>query len=86
MRTEDFPTLDPIVKFERKGVAATKFIISPDPLSSDHAERWRKLFANAPRLLAIAEGVLTTLNYPRGSEAQVRCLEEVGQDARALIE
>lgn len=26
--------------------------------------------------------ILTTLSYPRGSEAQIRCLEEVGQDVR----
>lgn len=37
-------------------------------------------------LLAVAEGVLTSLEYPRGSEAQVRCLEEVGQDARHAID
>jgi len=28
--------------------------------------------------------IKTCLSYPRGSEAQVRCLEEVGQDAAYL--
>lgn len=27
-----------------------------------------------------AEGIKTCLSYPRGSEAQVRCLEEIGED------
>lgn len=31
----------------------------------------------------LKNGVLTCLKYPRGSEAQIRCLEEVGQDAEA---
>lgn len=39
------------------------------------------LRAERDLLRSIAEGVLTCLKYPRGSEAQVRCLEEVGQDA-----
>jgi len=34
----------------------------------------------------IVENVITCLEYPRGSEAQVRCLEEVGQDARAALD
>lgn len=86
MKTEDLTTLNPTIKFEQKGIAATKFIISPDPSDFEHALRWQELFTKAPRLLAVAEGILTTLSYPRGSEAQVRCLEEVGQDVRALIE
>jgi len=36
-------------------------------------------------LLAVAENVLIALRYPRGSEAQVRCLEEVGQDAEVAL-
>lgn len=36
-------------------------------------------------LRGLAESVLICLTYPRGSEAQVRCLEEVGQDARRLL-
>ena len=39
------------------------------------------------QLVWVAEGVMACLQYPRGSEAQVRCLEEVAQDAkRALSE
>ncbi len=49
------------------------------------AEPKARLIAQAPALLAIAEGVLMALRYPRGSEAQVRCLEEVGQDAELAI-
>lgn len=37
--------------------------------------------AALPYLEWVAEGVLVALRYPRGSEAQVRCLEEVGDDA-----
>ena len=36
-------------------------------------------------LLYVTKGVMTALSYPRGSEAQVRCLEELGQDARAAL-
>lgn len=32
-----------------------------------------------------ASGIMTCLSYPRGSEAQIRCLEEVGQDAEAYL-
>lgn len=32
----------------------------------------------------LSKGVLTTLRYPRGSEAQIRCLEEVGEDAKSV--
>ena len=49
------------------------------------AEANGNLVAAAPDLLSIAEGVRVALSYPRGSEAQVRCLEEVGQEARAAI-
>jgi hypothetical protein len=38
-----------------------------------------------PSAVSMAEGVLTCLKYPRGSEAQIRCLEEIGQDARQVI-
>jgi hypothetical protein len=38
-----------------------------------------------PTALSIAEGVVAALSYPRGSEAQIRCLEETGQDAKAFI-
>lgn len=38
------------------------------------------------RLIGIAEGVLACLKYPRGSEAQIRCLEEVAQEAQSAIE
>lgn len=37
-------------------------------------------------LLGVARGVLVALQYPRGSEAQVRCLEEIGQDAAIVID
>lgn len=86
MKTEDFSTLDPRIKFEQKGVTATKFIVLPDPPDFEHAERWRELFTKAPRLLAIAEFVLIALKYPRGSEAQVRAFEEIGQDVRNIVE
>jgi hypothetical protein len=33
-----------------------------------------------------AEDALTALSYPRGSEAQIRCLEEIGQDVRSMQE
>lgn len=33
---------------------------------------------------ALKSGILTCLKCPRGSEAQIRCLEEIGQDAAAL--
>ncbi len=36
-------------------------------------------------LVDVANGVLTALQYPRGSEAQVRCLEEIRQDAEHVI-
>lgn len=32
----------------------------------------------------LSKGVLTTLRYPRGSEAQIRCLEEVSEDAKEV--
>ncbi len=35
--------------------------------------------------LSIARGVEICLRCPRGSEAQIRCLEEVGQDAEWII-
>lgn len=38
-----------------------------------------------PEAVDIVIGVLTALSYPRGSEAQVRCLEEIGGDARTLL-
>jgi hypothetical protein len=38
-----------------------------------------------PSMVSFAEGVLTCLKYPRGSEAQIRCLEEVGQEAEQII-
>lgn len=41
--------------------------------------------SKAAKLAGVARGVLTALSYPRGSEAQVRCLEEVGQDAKRAI-
>lgn len=43
------------------------------------------LLRERDQLAAIARGVLTALEYPRGSEAQVRCLEEVGQDAQSAL-
>ena len=86
MKTEDFSTLDPRVRFEQKGIAATKFIISPDPLDFAHAERWRELFAKAPRLLMIAENVLIVSQYPNGSKAQVAALAELCQDVENLLE
>ncbi len=39
------------------------------------------LIAVAPEMLAVCESLETALAYPRGSEAQVRCLEEIAQDA-----
>ncbi len=36
-------------------------------------------------LLSVCEGVRLALRYPRGSEAQVRCLEEIGQEAALAI-
>lgn len=44
-----------------------------------------RLIAQSPDLLDLAENLLTVLKYPRGSEAQIRCLEEVAQDAYAII-
>lgn len=43
------------------------------------------LLSASKNLLSVAEGVLVALSYPRGSEAQVRCLEEVAQDAKSAI-
>lgn len=43
------------------------------------------LRAAAPDLFALTENLLTILAYPHGSEAQIRCLEEVAQDARAIL-
>jgi hypothetical protein len=40
---------------------------------------------HAAEMLYVCEGVLVCLKCPRGSEAQVRCLEEVGQDAERAI-
>jgi len=36
-------------------------------------------------LVGIAEDIAVALRYPRGSEAQVRCLEEIGQDAAYIL-
>jgi hypothetical protein len=44
-----------------------------------------RLVSESPMLAVIAEGVLTALKYPRGSEAQIRCLEEVAQDAQRSL-
>jgi hypothetical protein len=33
----------------------------------------------------LCQCIATTLAYPRGSEAQVRCLEEIGQDAAYIL-
>lgn len=44
-----------------------------------HLAQTKSLREQNEGLGAIASGVLTCLKYPRGSEAQVRCLEEVGQ-------
>jgi hypothetical protein len=54
--------------------------------SLEAAKPTLEISATHDELKAIAEGVLTCLSYPRGSEAQIRCLEEVGIDARVLIE
>ena len=43
------------------------------------------LIAAAPDLLSIAESLQVAISYPRGSEAQVRCLEEIAQDAERII-
>lgn len=48
-------------------------------------QEYVNLIAAAPDLLSVAVGVIAALAYPRGSEAQVRCLEEVGQQAEAAI-
>lgn len=52
---------------------------------TDPTEGNARLIAAAPNMLAVCHAVLAALSYPRGSEAQIRCLEEVGQDARAAI-
>lgn len=49
------------------------------------AEANARLIAESPSLHAIAESVLTALRYPRGSEAQVRAFDEIGQDAQAVL-
>ena len=54
-------------------------------IDPDEAGANARLMAAAPELLSVALGVLVALQYPRGSEAQVRCLEEVGQHAILAI-
>jgi hypothetical protein len=54
------------------------------PLVMISAAELAALTAEVERLQRIERGVLICLEYPRGSEAQVRCLEELGQDAAAL--
>jgi len=46
-----------------------------DTTSRNHIETLRN------HIETLCHGITTCLAYPRGSEAQVRCLEEVGQDA-----
>lgn len=56
-----------------------------DPVTGEPCEANARLIAAAPDLHDIAKGVLVALSYPRGSEAQIRCLEEVGQDANFAL-
>ena len=44
-----------------------------------------RLIAQSPDLFDLAENLLIVLEYPCGSEAQIRCLEEVAQAARDII-
>lgn len=45
-----------------------------------------RLISASPEMFSVCRGVLSALGYPRGSEAQVRCLEEIGGDARAAVQ
>jgi len=85
MKTEDFSTLDPVILFEQKGAAVTKFIIIPDPLDFEQAKKWQELFIKAPRLLAIAKNVLIVSKYPNGTKAQAAAFMELRQDVETLI-
>lgn len=38
-----------------------------------------------PDMLGILRNIGVALEYPRGSEAQIRCLEEIAQDAKYII-
>lgn len=72
-------------RLECNGRVMADMTYDPDENYKANAARLAHAWNTHDELLAIAEGVMIALAYPRGSEAQVRCLEEVGDDARAAI-
>lgn len=55
------------------------------PAMYDRAREMAVACNNFRGLQGIVEDIQVALRYPRGSEAQVRCLEEIGEDAKYAL-